>query len=452
MVRLSKDVEIAADARGVCLHSPDQPALDLNCRELEWLETFMHQSTRLTNATNGTERVEDQQHDNGLKGEDYSQLLKRLDRRGWLVHSLRYREVSLVSCVPVRPPSRPLPRATPTGGWLQFSHATLIRPSQGGWRLGVPGAWAHLRVHDQHLLPSLYGLAEGCMAAEWLSGCSKYPRQVRRDLILLMKWSQILGLDSGLEGWNLQDLWFHTATRRGYSREPLGKEKATPTERQRSILHLAQPIGVGIVDLERPDPEHWRSQDPPFAMVCEHRRSRREPSQRPISKEEVSNFLFRSMASRHGHQLYPSGGGCYSVRTYLAVHHCEDLSCGAYFYDPNRHRLKILETDRHLLSQLFKEQSATANSCRWPQIGILLTADYGRVRKYYPRLAYSLILKEVGAIMQTMMLAARVTGLDSCPLGCGNETLISKLIGTDSALEPTVGELMLIRTQKQAPD
>ena len=70
------------------------------------------------------------------------------------------------------------------------------------------------------------------------------------------------------------------------------------------------------------------------------------------------------------------------------------------------------------------------------------------MRKYYPRLAYSLILKEVGAIMQTMMLAARVTGLDSCPLGCGNETLISKLIGTDSALEPTVGELMLIRTQK----
>jgi SagB-type dehydrogenase family enzyme len=61
----------------------------------------------------------------------------------------------------------------------------------------------------------------------------------------------------------------------------------------------------------------------------------------------------------------------------------------------------------------------------------------------YPDVAYSLILKEVGAVFQAAMLAASVMGLAACPLGCGNSLLFAELTGVDPLIESSVGEMML---------
>jgi SagB-type dehydrogenase family enzyme len=78
-----------------------------------------------------------------------------------------------------------------------------------------------------------------------------------------------------------------------------------------------------------------------------------------------------------------------------------------------------------------------------PQILLVLTARYSRMRRLYEDLSYSLILKEVGTVFQVAMMAAAAMGLGTCPLGCGDSILFSELIGVDPLTETSVGELML---------
>jgi hypothetical protein len=52
-------------------------------------------------------------------------------------------------------------------------------------------------------------------------------------------------------------------------------------------------------------------------------------------------------------------------------------------------------------------------------------------------------LKEVGAVFQVAMMAAAAMGLATCPLGCGDSLLLSKLVGVNPLNETSVGELTL---------
>jgi SagB-type dehydrogenase family enzyme len=74
---------------------------------------------------------------------------------------------------------------------------------------------------------------------------------------------------------------------------------------------------------------------------------------------------------------------------------------------------------------------------------LVLAARYARTRRVYGDLAYSLILKEVGAVIQTALMSAAAMGLAVCPLGCGDSLLFSDLTGVDTLTETSVGELML---------
>ena len=91
-----------------------------------------------------------------------------------------------------------------------------------------------------------------------------------------------------------------------------------------------------------------------------------------------------------------------------------------------------------------KQNAAIAAAVeRPPQILVVLAAQHERSRRSYPDISYNLILKEVGAVFQTAMMAAAAMGLASCPLGGGNTLLFAALTGLDPMVESSVGELML---------
>jgi SagB-type dehydrogenase family enzyme len=58
-------------------------------------------------------------------------------------------------------------------------------------------------------------------------------------------------------------------------------------------------------------------------------------------------------------------------------------------------------------------------------------------------IAYSLILKHVGVVYQTMYLAATAMGLAPCALGCGDSDRFARAAGIDYYVESSVGEFLL---------
>jgi SagB-type dehydrogenase family enzyme len=85
-----------------------------------------------------------------------------------------------------------------------------------------------------------------------------------------------------------------------------------------------------------------------------------------------------------------------------------------------------------------------------PQVLITIAARFGRISWKYSSIAYSLILKDVGAMIQTFYLAATDMGLGGCAIGTTNIDLFAKITGLEFHVESPVGQFALGRG-KTAP-
>ncbi|MBI4861588.1 MAG: SagB family peptide dehydrogenase [Candidatus Riflebacteria bacterium] len=123
---------------------------------------------------------------------------------------------------------------------------------------------------------------------------------------------------------------------------------------------------------------------------------------------------------------------------------CTDLAAGLYHYDPVGHRLGRLSGVTPDLT-LVLSHAAMAAGMDPGQLQVLLvyTARFQRVAWKYSSLAYALILKDVGVLMQNMYLAAAAMGLAPCALGVGDSDRFARAIDSDYCDESSVGEFLL---------
>jgi SagB-type dehydrogenase family enzyme len=142
---------------------------------------------------------------------------------------------------------------------------------------------------------------------------------------------------------------------------------------------------------------------------------------------------------------YPSGGGIYSLEIYpvLAEQAVESISSGLYRYLPESHRLQKLPAAGAICSSYLESAGASAVAAP-PPIVLLITSHFAAQAAIYGGLAYSLILKEVGSLFQTMYLAAEHLHLSGCALGGGiSGSRLTRICGTSELAEPLVGEFLL---------
>jgi len=248
--------------------------------------------------------------------------------------------------------------------------------------------------------------------------------------------------------WEPHDLIFHSRTRLGLHGEVMGG--AFPF---RGVIRPLPAVKEGIshgITL----PRHSHDVSRPLADVLVRRRSRRG-SRRRLTLHQLADFLYLSArvrdryqsAGRPSYQItkrpHPSGGACYPLELYLAVRQCAGLSAGLYHYDPLAHRLGRVNApvDSH---ELIVETARVAMGVEdSPKLVVVYAARFGRVMWKYRGMAYATILKDVGALMQTMCLVATDLGLSACPLGCGDSAVIAHAIGEPWFVESSVGELAL---------
>ena len=80
-----------------------------------------------------------------------------------------------------------------------------------------------------------------------------------------------------------------------------------------------------------------------------------------------------------------------------------------------------------------------------PQILITMAARFGRVSWKYSGFAYSLVLKHVGVLMQTLYLMATEMELGACAIGVGDIDLFARMTGLEFHVEGAVGQMAIGR-------
>src|SRR5581483_8781103 len=141
---------------------------------------------------------------------------------------------------------------------------------------------------------------------------------------------------------------------------------------------------------------------------------------------------------------YPSGGANYELEVYVVARDCEGLESGLYHYDAGSHRLGALagysDDVAELIARAATGMASDANSM---QSRLTITARFARVAWKYESIAYALVLKDVGVLLQTMYLSATAMGLAPCAIGSGDSDLFAAASGIDYYEETAVGEFAL---------
>ncbi len=191
---------------------------------------------------------------------------------------------------------------------------------------------------------------------------------------------------------------------------------------------------------------------PLFTTVLESRRSIRSFSKQPITNRQLGEFLYRSARVKKitktdreefSNRPYPSAGACYELEFYLAIKSCQNIASGFYHYCPQDHQLGRISGLDDPVKVLLEEARINSPQKSVPQILIILAARFQRASWYYESLAYGGILKNVGAVFQTMYLVATALELAPCALGYGNSDLFAVASGNDYYAETSVGEFIL---------
>jgi len=270
--------------------------------------------------------------------------------------------------------------------------------------------------------------------------------------------------DDNLVLWDFHDLLFHARSTEGRHANPLGG--AYPYADAIPPLPAVRPPWPGTkIDLRDLSPAPVEALSPAAKLLHERHSTRDFDNQRPITLAELARFLDSTARVQselktpldHGGggpelsytmRPYPSGGASYELELYLAVDTCEGLSRGFYHYDAGAHALMPIETRGHQLDAMLKSAEFAMGVSAAPQILITIAARFGRVSWKYSSLAYALILKDVGALMQTFYVMATDVGLGGCAIGTTNIDLFAKMTGLDFHVEGPVGQFALGRSAK----
>jgi SagB-type dehydrogenase family enzyme len=270
--------------------------------------------------------------------------------------------------------------------------------------------------------------------------------------------------DDDLIVWDFHDLLFHARSTEGRHANPLGG--TYPHAGAIAPPPAVRPRWPGKkIDLRKfaaaPGEESSR-----LASLLRQRHSTRSfDDRRPIALAELAQFLdcaarvMSQATSAAGEGIpaiaytvrpYPSAGASYELELYLAVKNCDGLAPGFYHYDAGEHALALIDVPDNTLQALLTGAQYAMGADETPQLLITIAARFGRVSWKYSSLAYALILKDVGVLMQTFYLTATDMALGGCAIGIANIDLFAKMTGIDVHVEGPVGQFALGRGKETA--
>jgi SagB-type dehydrogenase family enzyme len=271
--------------------------------------------------------------------------------------------------------------------------------------------------------------------------------------------------DDNLVLWDFHDLLFHTRCTEGRQANPIGG--LYPYAGVMPPPPALRPRWPGKkIDLRKLASVPAETGSPAAKLLRDRHSTRNFDDQHPITLAELSRFLdhtarvqskWKSSVDLGGGggpmvayaaRPYPSGGASYELELYLTVANCEGLARGFYHYDPDGHALMPIEVRTDELEAMLTGAEFAMDAPAAPQILLTIAARFGRVSWKYSGIAYALILKDVGVLVQTLYLMATDMGLGGCAIGTTNIDLFAKMTGIEFHVEGPVGQFALGRGTK----
>ena len=399
-------------------------------------------------------------------------LVRRLARHGLLEYCLgRSRDGAAQVVIEPQVPDY-WPRTPPLGNSdvLVLSRFAYMRRRGNDMVLESPRAGALFKICDARIATAIAALAAP-QAVKQLRRQDAFPDL---ELLALLLDCQILFKvdpardvgprlaegDDNLVLWDFHDLLFHARSSEGRHANPLGGVYAYAE--MMPPLPAVRPRwpGKAIALDEFASRGQSQPMSPAAKLLRERHSTRSFDDRRPITNAELARFLDAtarvqsrfeggfddaSSAVEYAVRPYPSAGGSYELELYLAVDACEGLARGFYHYDADAHALMPIAVPAQELEAQLRGAQFAMGAAAVPQILITIAARFGRVSWKYSSIAFSLILKDAGVLMQTFYLMAADMGLGGCAIGIANLELFAKMTGVAFHVEGPVGQFALGR-------
>ncbi|WP_234683465.1 SagB/ThcOx family dehydrogenase [Bradyrhizobium monzae] len=402
-------------------------------------------------------------------------LVRRLAQHGLLDYRL-FSPRDAQDLVVIEPQSAeywPQPAKLSSSDTIVLSRFAYLRRRGNEMVLESPRAGALFRICDPAIAAALAALSQ----PQKIGKLRQHLASLNLGLLGLLLDSEMLikldakdgnGLranegDRQLALWDFHDLLFHTRSTEGRHANPVGGTYAhagvvpplpavRPPWPGKTI-----PLGKFVT----PEPAS------PFAKLLRARHSTRDFDDRhPVTLAELARFLdttarvlseWKSGAdadvgpeATYSSRPYPAAGSAYELELYLTVSNCEGLARGLYHYDAGGHALVAIDASANQRQALSMAAEFAMDASGPPQILITIAARFGRISWKYSSIAYSLILKDVGCLIQTFYLAATDMDLDGCAIGTANIDLFAGMTGLEFHVEGPVGQFALGRGRKGA--
>jgi SagB-type dehydrogenase family enzyme len=414
--------------------------------------------------------------DGGAVENEIDLLVRRLSRRGLLEYRLGHSRDGKDQVVIEPQVSDYWPRTPKLGDAdiIALSRFAYLRRRGDAMVLESPRAGALFKICDPKIATAL----------AILSTPQKISRFRRQDgfpglelLALLVDCQILFKIDAASDGglrltegddnlvlWDFHDLLFHTHSTEGRQANPLGG--VYPYAGVISPPPAVRPHWPGKkIDLREFSAVPSETISPVTKLLHERHSTRNFDDRQPITLAELSRFLDStarvqskwksrvddgegSPVVAYAARPYPSGGSAYELELYLAVANCEGLARGFYHYDADRHALVPIGVRTHELEALLTGAEFAMGAPAAPQILITIAARFGRVSWKYSSIAYALILKDAGVLIQTLYMMATDMGLGGCAIGSTNIDLFAKMTGIEFHVEGPVVHFAIGRGSK----
>jgi SagB-type dehydrogenase family enzyme len=403
--------------------------------------------------------------------QEVDRLVQRLARSGLIEYCLQsaHDGSDLVVIEPQLPDYWPQVPKLADADTVVLSRFAYLRRRNHEMVLESPRAGALFRICD----PSLAAAVATLATPQKLSRLRRQDGFPGIELLALLADCKILfSIGAGDEGlrategdenlvlWDFHDLLFHTHSTEGRQASPIGG--MYPYASVMAPPPAVRPRWPGKkVDL-RKLLDAAAAPSPIATLLLERHSTRGFDDGQPITLAELSRFLDHAarikskwksrvdlgnggpMVAYTG-RPYPSGGSAYELEIYLTVGNCAGLPRGFYHYDADGHALMPIAVATQDLDAQLKAAVFAMDAPGTPQILITIAARFNRIAWKYTGIAYALVLKDVGVLIQTLYLMATDLGLGGCAIGTSNIDRFAKMTGIEFHIEGPVGQFALGR-------
>ena len=177
-------------------------------------------------------------------------------------------------------------------------------------------------------------------------------------------------------------------------------------------------------------PDPIRDSEFTLEEAFRQRRSVREYTDEYVSLSCLSQILWATQGisdAQRGFRTVPSAGALYPLNVRVISSRVEDLPVGVYLYDPESHRLILIDDEDR--TQEVYEAALSQNPVKQAAFNIIIAADYDITATRYGGRAERYVHLEAGHAGQNLSLQAVACGLATVPIGAFDDDRLGELSG-----------------------